>query len=119
MIGAGLSALAAALMSPIRGFAQDATPDIQYFRIGNGVIMAGGVGVADHLQIGDQAVILAAAQVGGSRVAPGAVVFGYPAIPRDRFMEQLKHLYRLKRLYADVARLKARLNMTGTDAGEA
>ncbi len=79
-------------------------------RIGNGVIVAGGVGIADHLRIGDGAVILAGAQVGGSRVAPGAVVFGYPAIPRDRFMEQLKHLYRIKRLFNDVAALKARLN---------
>jgi UDP-3-O-[3-hydroxymyristoyl] glucosamine N-acyltransferase len=87
-------------------------------RIGDGVILAGGVGVADHLRIGDGAVVLAGAQVGGSRVAPGAVVFGYPAIPRDKFMEQLKHLYRLKRLFADVALLKARVNL-GPDAGSA
>jgi UDP-3-O-[3-hydroxymyristoyl] glucosamine N-acyltransferase len=87
-------------------------------RIGDGVILAGGVGVADHLRIGDGAVVLAGAQVGGSRVAPGAVVFGYPAIPRDKFMEQLKHLYRLKRLFADVALLKARLNL-GPEAGNA
>ncbi len=88
-------------------------------RIGNGVIMAGGVGIADHVDVGDRAVILAAAQVGGSRIAPGAVVIGMPAIPRERFLDQLKHLYRLKRLYADVAQLKARLNMTGAGAGEA
>jgi UDP-3-O-[3-hydroxymyristoyl] glucosamine N-acyltransferase len=79
-------------------------------RIGNGVIVAGGVGIADHLRIGDGAVILAGSQVGGSHVAPGAVVLGYPAIPRDRFMEQIKHMYRLKRMFADVARLKARLD---------
>lgn len=79
-------------------------------RIGNGVILAGGAGIADHLRIGDGAVILAGAQVGGSRVAPGAVVVGMPAIPRERFLDQLKHLYRLKKLYADVAELKARLN---------
>jgi len=88
-------------------------------RIGNGVIMAGGVGIADHVHVGDRAVILAAAQVGGSRIAPGAVVIGMPAISRERFLDQLKHLYRLKRLYADVAQLKARLNMTGADAAEA
>jgi UDP-3-O-[3-hydroxymyristoyl] glucosamine N-acyltransferase len=80
-------------------------------RIGDRVILAGGVGLADHLRIGDDAVILAGAQVGGSRVAPGAVVIGMPAIPRDRFIEQLKHLYRLKKLFADVAQLKARSNV--------
>ncbi len=83
-------------------------------RIGNGVIVAGGAGIADHLRIGDGAVILAAAGVGGSRIAPGAVVAGMPAIPVDRFMEQLKHLYRLKRLYADVATLKAQMNSADT-----
>ena len=86
-------------------------------RIGDRVILAGGVGLADHLRIGDDAVILAGAQVGGSRVAPGAVVIGMPAIPRDRFLEQLKHLYRLKKLFADVALLKARLSL-GPDSGE-
>lgn len=87
-------------------------------RIGDRVILAGGVGLADHLHIGNDAVILAGAQVGGSRVAPGAVVIGMPAIPRDRFLEQLKHLYRLKRLFADVALLKARSNIEA-GAGDA
>jgi UDP-3-O-[3-hydroxymyristoyl] glucosamine N-acyltransferase len=82
-------------------------------RIGDGVILAGGVGLADHVRIGDRAVVMAGAQVGGSHVAPGAVVVGMPAIPRERFMEQLKHLYRLKKLYADVARLKAAAGAAG------
>jgi UDP-3-O-[3-hydroxymyristoyl] glucosamine N-acyltransferase len=86
-------------------------------RIGNGVIVAGGAGIADHIRIGDGAVILAAAGVGGSRVAPGAIIAGMPAIPVDRFMEQLKHLYRLKRLYADVAALKAQVNLAGQAKG--
>jgi len=87
-------------------------------RIGNGVIMAGGAGIADHMRIGDGAVILAAAAVGGSRIAPGAVVVGMPAISRERFLDQLKHLYRLKRLYADVAALKARMNIADSPAAE-
>jgi len=87
-------------------------------RIGDRVILAGGVGLADHLRVGDDAVILAGAQVGGSRVAPGAVVIGMPAIPRDRFIEQLKHLYRLKKLFADVAQLKARSNADPVAGGE-
>ena len=86
-------------------------------RIGNGVILAGGAGIADHVSIGDGAVVLAAAGVGGSRVAPGAVIVGTPAISLERFMEQLKHLYRLKRLYADVAALKAQMNIAGRAEG--
>jgi UDP-3-O-[3-hydroxymyristoyl] glucosamine N-acyltransferase len=87
-------------------------------RIGNGVIMAGGAGIADHMRIGDGAVILAAAAVGGSRVPPGAVVVGMPAISRERFLDQLKNLYRLKRLFADVAALKARMNIADSPAAE-
>jgi UDP-3-O-[3-hydroxymyristoyl] glucosamine N-acyltransferase len=87
-------------------------------RIGDRVILAGGVGIADHVRIGDGAVVLAAAQVGGSRVAPGAVVIGMPAMPRERFLEQVKHLYRLKRLFADVALLKASLNPGVKPGGE-
>ena len=86
-------------------------------RIGNGVIVAGGAGIADHIRIGDGAVILAAAGVGGSHIAPGAVFGGMPAIPQARFIEQLKHVYRLKRLYADVAALKARMNIAGPPEG--
>ena len=88
-------------------------------RIGDRVIIAGGVGLADHLRVGDDAVILAGAQVGGSRVAPGAVVIGMPAIPRDRFIEQLKHLYRLKKLFADVAALKANSRVELGGSGDA
>ena len=87
-------------------------------RIGNGVIMAGGAGIADHMRIGDGAIILAAAAVGGSRVAPGEVVIGMPAVSRERFLEQLKHIYRLKRLYADVAALKAQMKLADNPAGD-
>jgi UDP-3-O-[3-hydroxymyristoyl] glucosamine N-acyltransferase len=78
-------------------------------RIGDGVILAGGVGIADHVTIGDGAVVLAGAQVGSNRIAPGAVVIGMPAIAKEKFFEQVRQLHRLKRLFADVAELKARL----------
>jgi len=78
-------------------------------RIGDGVILAGGVGIADHVTIGDGAVVLAGAQVGSNRIAPGAVVIGMPAIAKEKFFEQVRHLHRLKKLFADVAELKARL----------
>jgi len=78
-------------------------------RIGDGVILAGGVGIADHVTIGDGAVVLAGAQVGSNRIAPGAVVIGMPAIAKEKFFEQVRYLHRLKKLFADVAELKARL----------
>ena len=81
-------------------------------RIGDGVILAGGVGIADHVTIGDGAVVLAGAQVGSNRIAPSAVVIGMPAIAKEKFFEQVRHLHRLKRLFADVADLKARLAST-------
>jgi UDP-3-O-[3-hydroxymyristoyl] glucosamine N-acyltransferase len=77
-------------------------------RIGDGVILAGGVGIADHVTIGDGALVLAGAQVGSRQIAPGAVVMGYPAMARVKFFEQVRHLHRLKKLFADVAELKAR-----------
>jgi UDP-3-O-[3-hydroxymyristoyl] glucosamine N-acyltransferase len=80
-------------------------------RIGNRVILAGGVGIADHITIGDDAVVLAGAQVGSSRIAPGAVVIGMPAMPREKFFEQVRYQFRLKRLFADVAELKKRAGM--------
>jgi UDP-3-O-[3-hydroxymyristoyl] glucosamine N-acyltransferase len=78
-------------------------------RIGDGVILAGGVGIADHVSVGDGAVVLAGAQVGSHRIAPGAVVIGMPAIAKEKFFEQVRHLHRMKKLFADVADLKARL----------
>jgi UDP-3-O-[3-hydroxymyristoyl] glucosamine N-acyltransferase len=83
-------------------------------RIGDRVILAGGVGIADHVTIGDDAVVLAGAQVGSSRIAPGAVVIGMPAMAKDKFFEQVRYMFRLKRLFADVADLKARLGVAKT-----
>jgi len=85
-------------------------------RIGDRVILAGGAGVADHVVIGDDPVILAAAQVGSSRIAPGAVVLGMPAVAKEKFFEQVRLQNRLKHLFADVAALKARLQPAGTEA---
>ncbi len=86
-------------------------------RIGNRVILAGGVGIADHVTIGDDAVVLAGAQVGSNRIAPGAVVIGMPAMPRDRFFEQVRYLFRLKRLFAEVAEIRARLGLAKAGQG--
>lgn len=86
-------------------------------RIGNRVILAGGVGIADHITIGDDAVVLAGAQVGSNRIAPGAVVIGMPAMPRDKFFEQVRYMFRLKRIFTDVAEIKRRLGMSPAPGG--
>lgn len=90
-------------------------------RIGNRVILAGGVGIADHITIGDDAVVLAGAQVGSNRIAPGAVVIGMPAMPRDKFFEQVRYMFRLKKIFTDVAEIKRRLGMSAAPkvSGEA
>jgi UDP-3-O-[3-hydroxymyristoyl] glucosamine N-acyltransferase len=49
-------------------------------KLGNGVILAGQVGVANRANIGDRAIASSKSGIHGD-VAAGAVVSGYPAIP--------------------------------------
>jgi UDP-3-O-[3-hydroxymyristoyl] glucosamine N-acyltransferase len=67
--------------------------------VGDGAVLGGRVGVADHLKIGAWAVVGAAACV-GTNVPTGAVYAGYPAVPRDEAMENLKLMRRVRRLVA-------------------
>lgn len=62
-------------------------------RVGNDVLVGGQVGVADHVRIGDGAQLAAKSGVIGD-IAPGAVVAGYPAVPRTRWLRALATLYR-------------------------
>jgi UDP-3-O-[3-hydroxymyristoyl] glucosamine N-acyltransferase len=62
-------------------------------RVGRGVLLGGQVGVADHVVIGDGARVAAKSGVIGD-VPPGAVVAGYPAVPRARWLRALAKLYR-------------------------
>jgi UDP-3-O-[3-hydroxymyristoyl] glucosamine N-acyltransferase len=54
-------------------------------RIGRGVLVGGQAGVADHARVGDGARLAAKAGVIGD-IAPGAVVAGYPAVDRSRWL---------------------------------
>jgi len=77
--------------------------------IGDRVVLAGKVGVADHVKIGSDAVVAGNSGV-GTDIPAKSVYMGYPAVPRARAFEQYKGLARLKRLFAEVADLKARLH---------
>jgi UDP-3-O-[3-hydroxymyristoyl] glucosamine N-acyltransferase len=66
--------------------------------------------VADHLCIGDEAVVAAGSGVAGN-VAAGTFVSGYPAQPHQRTMEQLVYSSRQKRLHEKVDDLASRLDV--------
>ncbi len=61
--------------------------------VGNDVLVGGQVGVADHVRIGDGAQLAAKSGVIGD-IAAGAIVAGYPAVPRTRWLRALATLYR-------------------------
>jgi UDP-3-O-[3-hydroxymyristoyl] glucosamine N-acyltransferase len=61
--------------------------------LGNGVLVGGQVGIGDHVVVGDGARIAGGSGVIGD-VPAGAVVAGYPAVPRARWLRALARLYR-------------------------
>ena len=77
--------------------------------IGNRVRIAGRAGISDHVKIGDEAVIGPGSGV-PTNVAAGAFVLGYPAIPRERALEQFVYASRQKRLHQKVDDMASRLD---------
>jgi UDP-3-O-[3-hydroxymyristoyl] glucosamine N-acyltransferase len=67
--------------------------------IGRRVLVGGQVGIADHVTVGDGARLAAKSGVIGD-VPAGAVVAGYPAVPRARWLRALAALYRGSRRQA-------------------
>ena len=61
--------------------------------LGRGVLVGGQAGFADHVTVGDGARVGAKSGVIGD-VPPGAIVAGYPAVARARWLRALASLYR-------------------------
>ena len=61
--------------------------------IGRGALIGGQVGIADHVTVGEFARIAAKSGVIGD-VPRGAIVAGYPAVPRALWLRALARLYR-------------------------
>lgn len=76
--------------------------------IGNRVVLGGAVGVADHVTIGDDAIAMAMSGIAGN-VAPRTIVGGLPAAPRERIMENLMNIGRLKQFFKKIELLAERL----------
>lgn len=76
--------------------------------IGNNVTLAGQAGIVGHISIGDNAIVMA--QSGVSKSVPAqAVVWGYPAKPRDIAKRINASVQNLPRLYRAVAELKKKI----------
>ena len=76
--------------------------------LGRGVILAGQAGMAGHLTLGDGAIVMAQAGV-SKDLAPGAVVFGTPAMDRREFAKQNMYIGRLDKTAASIKELTREL----------
>ncbi len=72
--------------------------------MGNDVILAGHVGVTDHLTIADGARIAAKSAVFGD-IPTGAAFSGHPARPHRQFLRAQAALYRLAPIVDDLEKL--------------
>jgi UDP-3-O-[3-hydroxymyristoyl] glucosamine N-acyltransferase len=75
-------------------------------RIGNEVILAGHVGVTDHLVLGDRARIAAKSAIFGD-VPAGASFSGHPARPHRQFLRAQAAMYRLAPIVDELEELVA------------
>jgi UDP-3-O-[3-hydroxymyristoyl] glucosamine N-acyltransferase len=82
-------------------------------RIGNNVVMGGQVGVTDNTTVGDNVIAGGGSKL-MSKVAPGQVVLGYPAVKMDLNLEMYKALRRLPRLAKQFADLQKTVSKLGS-----
>ena len=74
-------------------------------RLGNGVILAGQVGVANRAVIGDRAIASSKSGIHGE-VEPGEVVSGYPAIPNRLWLRCSAAFSKLPEMAKQIRELK-------------
>ncbi len=77
-------------------------------RVGKRATLAGQVGVADHVSIGDGSTVAAASGV-SKDVAPGEIVWGFPARPIQKAWRELASLARLPRALQKLRQLESRV----------
>lgn len=75
-------------------------------RLGNYVTLAGQVGVVGHIEIGDKAIVGAQGGVSKS-VAPGAKLWGTPAMDMSLFLKIQARLRKLEELFQRVKKLES------------
>jgi UDP-3-O-[3-hydroxymyristoyl] glucosamine N-acyltransferase len=71
-------------------------------------VRLGGVGIADHVNLGTESIVGAGSGVGND-VPERTFVFGYPAMRIERTMEHLRYLGRQKALHRKVDEVKSRV----------
>ncbi|MEL6477743.1 MAG: UDP-3-O-(3-hydroxymyristoyl)glucosamine N-acyltransferase, partial [Pseudomonadota bacterium] len=79
-------------------------------KVGDRVVLGGQVGCADHIEIGSDSVIAGGSLI-GTKVPPGSVMMGVPAMPRERFIDQLKFLRRATKLTDQVEDIRRKLGL--------
>ncbi len=77
--------------------------------IGNRVVLGGATGVADHVTIGDDVVAMGMTGIAG-RIPARTIVGGIPAVPRDKLIEQMFNMGRLKKVMKKIESLAARMD---------
>lgn len=77
--------------------------------IGNRVVLGGAAGVADHVTIGDDSVCMAMSGIAGN-IPPRSLVGGAPAKPREKMVQDLFNLNRVKGLVEKVKILTTRVD---------
>ena len=87
-------------------------------RVGHHVTMAGQVGTVGHIEIGDEA-ILGAKTGAHTHVAPGALMWGYPAETMKDAKENFARIRRLPKLIARVKKLEEELQAIRAKFGTA
>ena len=84
-------------------------------RVGENCILAGQVGAAGHLTIGDGAVVTSQSGVPND-VPPGALYSGYPAIENKSWLKSVAVFNRLPELQKQVRELTAEIEKLKSQA---